>query len=139
MRNERVVFGEQGAGRTIMLARNVVIPDVRLLSLCLNEVEGKVLLWSYQSALVTLQNIIRRQRSNSVREPFEIDVPDLHGIAKRFPNEERALVMEFWQVYDALVRHFLPKSTAKVYYYDGGVRGGTRFHGLAWYSREPKK
>ena len=74
-----------------------------------------------------------------MREPFEIDVPALDTIAQHFPKEEQALLMEFWHIYDAIVRHFLPKATSKVYYFDEGVRGGVRYHGLAWYTPKSKK
>jgi hypothetical protein len=109
MRNERVVFGDEGASRTVLLARNIVIPEVRPLALCLNECEGNVVLWSHRVAVETLGKIIRRQRWNSVKEGFEIDVPNLGAIAQRFPKEEQALLVEFWRLYDALIRHFLSK------------------------------
>jgi hypothetical protein len=138
MQNERVVIGEEGAGRTVRQAQSIVVPDVRPLAVFLDDVKCKVVLWSHVSALVTLERIVRRQRWISVREPFEIDVPDLDTIAKGFPREEQALLVEFWKVYDGLVRHFLPKATARVYCFDG-VRAGVRHHGLAWYSPEPKR
>jgi hypothetical protein len=139
MRNERVVIANEGAGRMTVLARNIFIPDVRHLAPFLNKVEGSVVYWSHESASLVLRRIVQRQRWNSVKEPFEIDVPDLHEIAKGFPREEQALLMEFWHIYDALVRHFLPKATPRVYFFDGGVRGGVRYHGVAFYTPEPKK
>jgi len=139
MRNERVVFGEEGAGQTIKQARSIVVPDVRHLAPFLNECEGNVVLWSYRVAVETLGKIVRRQRWNSVKEPFEIDVPDFDAIAQRFPREEKALVLDFWMIYDGLIRHFLPKSTPRAYTFENGVRGGIRYHGMAWFSPQPKE
>jgi hypothetical protein len=138
MRNERVTFGDEGASRSVMLAKKITIPDVRPLVVFLDQAEGSVLLWSHRVAVETLRKIVTRQRWNSVKEPFEIDVPDLNAIAQRFPKEEQSLVLEFWQVYDSLVRHFLPKATPRGYYFDG-VRGGVRYHGMAWYTKAPEK
>lgn len=139
MHNERVVLGDGGAGRMVRQARSIVIHDVRPLALCLSGIESDVILWSHQTAVEVLDKIVRRQRHNYVREVFEIDVPDLHNFAQQFPREEQTLLLSFWTLYDALVRHFMPRATARAYYYDGGRRGGLRYYSPAWYSPEPKK
>jgi hypothetical protein len=135
MQNERIVVGVDGPERTVKPARKIIVPDVRPLAVFLDDTEGKVLLWSHRVAVETLDKIIRRQRWCYVKEVFEIDVPDMEAIARRFPMEEESLVLEFWKTYDALVCHFMPKATGRAYYFDGGVRGGLRYHGLAWYSK----
>lgn len=139
MRNERVVLGDVGAGQTVKQARSIVIPDVRPLALCLNESEENLLIWSHRVAVDTLEKIVRRQRWNSVTEVYQIDVPDLDGIAQCFPREEKALVLAFWAVYGGLVRHFLRKARPQPYFFNNGVRAGSRFHGECWFSPEPHK
>ena len=83
-----------------------------------------------------MKKIVQRQRWCHVKEAFEIDVPDLDWIAEGFPKEERAVLIEFWAIYDGLVRHFLPKAKVQPYVFKGGVRGGMRFNGWGWFSPE---
>jgi hypothetical protein len=138
MRNERVVLGDEGAGRTVKQARALIIPDVRPLALCLDKPEESLLLWSHRVAVETLDKIIRRQRWCYIKEVFEIDVPDLQEVAHRFPKEEKVLLLDFSTVHHGLVRHFLPRAKRQPYFFENGRRGGLRFHGLAWYCPEPK-
>jgi len=132
MRRERVVVGQQKARN----AGDVLIPDVRPLAVFHNPPESKVVLWSHQAATRTLKKIVSRQRWCHVKESFEIDVPDLDRIAQGFPKEEQTLLMDFWAVYDGLVRHFLPKAKAQPYFCGNGVRAGMRYIGCGWYSPE---
>jgi hypothetical protein len=133
MRNERVNLGE---GSVKKRAGEIVVNDIRCLALCLDKTEESVLLWSHRVATETLDKILNRVKWNYVRESFEIDVPDLEAIAQVFPLEERALILEFWQTYYALVQHFLPKAKPVPYVFEKGVMGGMRFHGWGWFSPE---
>ena len=132
VRRERIVVGQQKARN----AGDILIPDVRPLAVFLDPPEGNLLLWAHRAAGDTLRKIVCRQRWNSIKEGFEIDVPDLQGIAQGFPKEEQALLMDFWAVYDGLVRHFLPKAKVQAYFTDSNLRGGTRYTGCGWYSPE---
>jgi hypothetical protein len=138
MRNERVVLHEGETERTVKQAHNLVIPDVRPLALCLSGIECDTILWSHCTAAEALEKIVRRQRWNYIKEVFEIDVPDLDTFAVQFPKEEKALLLDFWTIYAALVHHFIPKATQRAYYFDGGKRAGVRHHGMAWYTPENK-
>jgi hypothetical protein len=132
VRRERIVVGQQKARN----AGNIILPDVRPLAVFLNPPESNVVLWSHRAAGETLRKIVRRQRWNSIKEGFEVDVPDLDRIAQGFPKEEQALLMDFWAVYESLVRHFLPKAKVQPYFFKGGVRGGIRLNGWGWFSPE---
>jgi hypothetical protein len=65
-------------------------------------------------------------------------VPDLDGIAQRFPKEENALLMDFWTTFHAIVRHFVKKVEPKPYMLKDGTAGGLRYKGWAWYTKEPE-
>ena len=138
MLNERVALGEPGTAQVKTRACDIIIPDIRFLAVFLDSPETSLLIWAHRVAQGTLDKILRRRRWNYVREVFELDVPDLEDIARRFPKEERTLLLNFWATYHAVVRHFLPKARPQVYYYNN-VRGGVRFHGWSWFTPDPEK
>lgn len=134
MLSEIITVNRGGTDEHGVPIHSLILPDVRFFTLFLNKSDNAMLLFSYEQAGYLFEKIKTRDDENAVEEMFTFDVPDMWKVVKVFPREEDKILMSFWVIYDALVRHFLPWAEVKTYSDKDQNMLGKRYSGLGWFS-----
>lgn len=141
MLTEEVVISRGGDNEVKVYAHQLIVPDIRVLSLCLDEETGMLLMFCYRNAMKLHGRIKTRKpkdRAGRVEKGFRYDVPDLWPTAKLFQRCDGEIVMSFWLVYHGLIQHFMPGVEGATYTYGDNVIG-LRYEGRGWYTEVNKE
>ena len=115
MLTEQVVMCRGGTEEFNIPIDTLILPDPRILGLCLSREDGSLLLWCYKKANKIRHRIKNRRPEEKHWREFEFDVPDLWPLAKKFQRCDGEVVMSLWLAYHGLVQHFMPESKGVPY------------------------
>ncbi len=128
---EKILIAEGGKRQRIVTAGEITLEDIAYLGVFLDELDQKQLVYAEGTARHLLQMIRHRRHDNQTVDDFQIDVPDLSAIAARLNTGERRVVLEFWSIYIALVKHLLPEAVQAEYHKKRRTTG-VRYTGQGW-------
>ncbi len=137
MITEQVVMCRGGTEEFNIPIIDLILPDPRILGLCLEKEDGSILIWCYNQANKVRKRIKNRHPDAKHWRDFQFDVPDLWPVAKKLQRCDGEIVMALWGAYHGLVQHFMPGVKGETY----GVKDvvhGIRYTGRAWYTKRRK-
>lgn len=130
---EKILISKGGDEEIKVSIHTLIIPDVRILSLCLDKEDGNLLLWCYDQGELLHNRIKSRKENHKIIKHLNYDVPDLWFIAKKFQRVDGEIVMSLWLTLHGLVQHLLP-SVESVPYGKNGVVMGMKYQGYGWFT-----
>ncbi len=137
MFTEEVVMYRGGNDEFNIPIHTLILPDPRILGLCLPAEEGNLLVWCYDKANKVRKRIRNRLEDQQHWRDFQFDIPDLWPVAKKFQRCDGDIVMALWGAYHGLVQHFMPDVKGETYGMKDVVHG-IRYTGRAWYTKRRK-